>query len=513
MKRTDSLIILLLFISSLALYLRTLAPGLLFGDSAEFQTIAYTLGMGHPTGYPVYVVLAKMATLVPIGEIAYRVNLLSAFSASLTVSLLYMIIRTLGPRPGAAFLPSITWALVPLFWKYACMAEVYSVSMACLAMILFTVLAWSKSKNTVWLFAAGTLGGLSLGLHAMIALLFPAILLYLGITPASSKERWMDRAKAIMLGGTAGILIFLTLFLLLDQRNSPAGYYNSVVIPSLSAWEMKPADFDSPWERFAFLFFPPQFRGQFGALPFPDAINRLKDFVFNNASLLMFGTIGFISFHQSDPKKPGLIHLRWLMLAALVLYTAFAVSYDDFSYPVYHLPSILVLAILAGLGLQRLGDLGKPLGGSRSAVITFAIALIYLLSLRHLWAEVPRAWQDGIPPGLQYRELLSFRFPGINRLNAERTVNHVEDNAVIFTDWDRLYSLYYVSHVLQGRISLDFHQINPQKDQYLPGESMIAYIDENLDHRPLYFTRYPASLESRYQIIAVRPELYQVKRK
>ena len=288
MKRTDSLIILLLFISSLALYLRTLAPGLLFGDSAEFQTIAYTLGMGHPTGYAVYVANAKLATLVPVGEIAYRVNLLSAFSASLTVSLLYMIIRTLGPRPGAAFLPSITWALVPLFWKYACMAEVYSVSMACLATILFSVLAWSKSKNTGWLFAAGALGGLSLGLHAMIALLFPAILLYLGITPASPKERRMDRAKAMVFGGTTGILIFLILFLLLDQRDSPAGYYNSVVIPSLSAWGMKPVDFDSPLERFAFLFLPPQFRGQFGALPFPDAMTRFKDFILNNASLLGF---------------------------------------------------------------------------------------------------------------------------------------------------------------------------------------------------------------------------------
>lgn len=60
---------------------------------------------------------------------------------------------------------------------------------------------------------------------------------------------------------------------------------------------------------------------------------------------------------------------------------------------------------------------------------------------------------------------------------------------------------------------MDFHQINPQKSQYLPAESMIAYIDENVDHRPLYFTRYPTSLESRYQITPVRSELYQVRRK
>ena len=83
MKRTDTLIAAGLFLGSLVLYIRTLAPSLLFGDSAEFQTIAHTLGIGHPTGYPVYVLLARLFTLLPIGEVAYRVNLFSAFCAAL----------------------------------------------------------------------------------------------------------------------------------------------------------------------------------------------------------------------------------------------------------------------------------------------------------------------------------------------------------------------------------------------------------------------------------------------
>lgn len=63
----------------MGLYLPTLAPGLLYGDSAELQTLAQTLGLTHPTGYPVYVLIARLfVALVPLGSIAYRVNLLSA---------------------------------------------------------------------------------------------------------------------------------------------------------------------------------------------------------------------------------------------------------------------------------------------------------------------------------------------------------------------------------------------------------------------------------------------------
>lgn len=75
---------------SFGLYLRTLQPGLLPNDSAEFQVLAYTLDHAHTTGYHVYLVLAKLFTFLPVGEIAYRVNLFSAFMGGLTVALVYL---------------------------------------------------------------------------------------------------------------------------------------------------------------------------------------------------------------------------------------------------------------------------------------------------------------------------------------------------------------------------------------------------------------------------------------
>src|SRR5690349_15544120 len=67
-----------LMVAALALYVATLAPSVMPGDYAEFQFCAAILGIPHPTGYPLYVLLGKLFTLLPVGDVAYRVNLSSA---------------------------------------------------------------------------------------------------------------------------------------------------------------------------------------------------------------------------------------------------------------------------------------------------------------------------------------------------------------------------------------------------------------------------------------------------
>src|SRR5258707_12844820 len=66
------------FVVALVIYLRTLLPGPSFGDWAEMQFIPAQLGIPHPTGYPLYVLLGWLFSLVPIGSWAYRADLLSA---------------------------------------------------------------------------------------------------------------------------------------------------------------------------------------------------------------------------------------------------------------------------------------------------------------------------------------------------------------------------------------------------------------------------------------------------
>src|SRR3954470_23506137 len=70
------------FAVALIVYVRTLLPGVSFGDWAEAEMVPSRLGILHPTGYPLYSMLGTVFSLIPVGSVAYRANLLSAVAAA-----------------------------------------------------------------------------------------------------------------------------------------------------------------------------------------------------------------------------------------------------------------------------------------------------------------------------------------------------------------------------------------------------------------------------------------------
>ena len=97
------------------IYTLALAPDILYSDSGEFQTLTYTWGITHPTGYPVYLLLARIASIIPVNSLAWRVNFFSALSAGVTVATLYLIVRHFTQR-GGALLSSIVLLVSYTFW-------------------------------------------------------------------------------------------------------------------------------------------------------------------------------------------------------------------------------------------------------------------------------------------------------------------------------------------------------------------------------------------------------------
>jgi hypothetical protein len=90
---------LLVFCGSFALYAATAAPGTLFGDPSEYQFVPAILGIAHPPGYAFYTLLAKLwQTVVAVGTVAYRTNLLAAAVGAWTVTVVYLTVRDLGER-------------------------------------------------------------------------------------------------------------------------------------------------------------------------------------------------------------------------------------------------------------------------------------------------------------------------------------------------------------------------------------------------------------------------------
>jgi len=509
MKRTDAVIAAGLFTGSFALYIRTLAPSLLYGDSAELQTISYTLGIGHPTGYPVYILLAKLFTFIPVGEIAYRVNLFSAFCAALTIGMLYLTLRKLGALVIPSVCGALALAVTSLFWKHASIAEVYTPSAACLALILFCLFQWKETNLPRWIFIAGLIGGLSLGIHTTVALSGIPVLSYLIL--ANARRAAWSRA---LLGTTLGLAIFLGSFLFLDLMNSPAGYYNTVVRPSLSVWKMTPADFDSPFERLAFLYFPPQFKGQFFAATSDQIRTRFTDFTAGWLSSLLLPILGLISLLRTLPEES---QSRWqeaiLLGGALLFFFVFAITYNVSDFHVYYIPVILLLSIFMGLGVNAIIELSGLIFGTLPIVPIGLSILILVGGFFSLTEKVSFHWRERTPPGLEDWEKYFFSFPDHRRFEAEQTVNRLEDNAIVFTDWDHAYGFYYVAHVLQGRTGMSFHETFPQEGVAQFADSALQYIEANIDTRPIYFDERPSPLAQRYKITRAGSGLFKLESK
>lgn len=93
----DCLIAALLFAISLAVYSATLTPSLSYKspDGNELATVPYVLGLAHSTGYPLYTWLGKLFTFIPVGDVAHRVNLMSAVLGAARAALLYLIMLTI----------------------------------------------------------------------------------------------------------------------------------------------------------------------------------------------------------------------------------------------------------------------------------------------------------------------------------------------------------------------------------------------------------------------------------
>lgn len=136
-----------LFLGFLAIYIRTAAPSVLSGDSAEFQFAAPLLGVPHPTTYPLYMLLGKLATLaIPFGDLAWRVTLVSAIGAALAVALAFVLARRAAYSTPAATIGALALGFTPGLWNAATMTEVYGVLMLLLAGLAYLLVAsWPHS--------------------------------------------------------------------------------------------------------------------------------------------------------------------------------------------------------------------------------------------------------------------------------------------------------------------------------------------------------------------------------
>ena len=205
----------LIALLALGLYCATLAPTVLWGDSGHLQLQAVKGILQASAGsHPLWVWIAHQFAAIPLGDVAARVNLVSGLSGALTVGLLYLILRETGLHRKPAALAVLAFGVSHTFWTQAVCAEVYSLTLALMALLVWLGLRWYATGWVRYLAAGGLVAGLGLAAHLMVVLYWPA-LIWLAWR---GRERLKVRGVASFAGGlTVGVLP-LVLLLVHDAR-------------------------------------------------------------------------------------------------------------------------------------------------------------------------------------------------------------------------------------------------------------------------------------------------------
>jgi hypothetical protein len=198
------------------LYAGTLAPTVLpYGapdtlDSPMLQAEVSVLGIGHPTGYPTYMMLTHLFTYLPIGDPAHSINLASAIYGVAAVLVVYLAGLRLCRRAIAAAAGATAFGLSGAFWGQAVISEVYTLEALLVALVILALLVWRDTRAERYLLLSAFLVGLSLTHHLTSVLLVPAAPAFMFLTDRSvfSKAGLMLKCLGLFL---LGLLPFLYL--------------------------------------------------------------------------------------------------------------------------------------------------------------------------------------------------------------------------------------------------------------------------------------------------------------
>jgi hypothetical protein len=144
------------FLLAFLVYFLTLTPELDTGDAGELTTALYSLGAAHPPGYPLYTMLGKIFTYLPIGSVAYRINFMSAFFGAFTIFFFFLFVFRLlhRAREEGAFIMrdrfialagSLLFAFSLTMWEQAIQGELYSLNAFFAPLLLLAALVWQEN--------------------------------------------------------------------------------------------------------------------------------------------------------------------------------------------------------------------------------------------------------------------------------------------------------------------------------------------------------------------------------
>jgi transmembrane protein TMEM260 (protein O-mannosyltransferase) len=231
------------FACAIVLYLQTMLPGISVGDWAEAQFVPAQLGVPHPTGYPLFVLLGKAFSLIPVGSIAFRADLLSATAAAASAGAAVLIASRLGVRLILAIAAGLTLAVTGELWLEATYPEMNSLHLLLVAAVIHRAIVWRQERRDRDLLIGAGLAGLSLSNHLLAITAVPIVILFVLV---DARSRLRER-PVILVQAAALFLAGLLPYLLIPLRAlaGPAVQYSGLLT----------------WDGFSSLVTGAQFRG------------------------------------------------------------------------------------------------------------------------------------------------------------------------------------------------------------------------------------------------------------
>ena len=420
-----------IFLLALAIYWATLSRGVLGGDAGELQFVPPILGLTHPTGYPLQVLLHKAWSLLPIGTVAYRLNLLDAAIAAAAVGLVAACGRELTRRWAPALLGAAGFAFGELWWSQAVRGDKYTLNGFFLALVLLLFMRWRRERGAAWSRALAFTIGLSLTHHRSMLLVLPA--LAVGLVLEGWRPRSPREPLALLLLGAAPLVLYLYVPWA-GARDLPPG-----------AWPV-----DTPSAVFEYLLD----RGYTSQIRLDLALaGRLAEE--GRALLRSFGPLGAVL---------GLLGLVWsfrqdwrlavVLVLAFVPQAVLGASYlleSHYALPrhwVFYLPAFLIWSLWLAAGLAAVQGwleravLRRPRG---TALLAGAFLLIQGATVWARSAEAMVRAQVGAETLDSYRQDLQ-RSPLAERFG-RLALNAAAPNAVLVCDWEQATVLWYLQRV------------------------------------------------------------------
>ena len=203
------------------------------------------------------------------------------------------------------------------------------------------------------------------------------------------------------------------------------------------------------------------------------------------------------------------------MIAFLTIW-GFALTVAFSVYQEFYTPAAIFVFVWFGLGASIILELleqifQKKQAGTWVLQIVASILLIALPLLQSREISIS-AITNGYTTFVRRDHIYPIFAPDKAIRDAKKITNRIEDDAIVFTDWDKLYSYIYTAHIEEGRTGIAFHEATITDNPSL-AQTTLAYIDANIDVRPIYFTVFMPELTERYQVQQINNTLYRIHRK